>query len=149
MAGQPVGESRPAAALACPSAPHEWEGARLLGVVTGSVNRPNVEYLGPCDISADLLALAQPAHPEEVFRFTAPCRETGCSFFRGGRCGVAAAAVQGLDDDHDAPLPQCGIRRECRWWAEHGPAACRRCARVVTEDAARPAAFADALSSEA
>lgn len=146
MARRSAGRGRPAAALACPSAPHDWDGALLLGVVTGSVDRPQVRYPGPREFGPDLLELARPAHPEEVFRFTAPCRESGCSFFRNGRCGVGEAAVAGLPDELDAPLPQCGIRTDCRWWAEHGPAACRRCSRVVTEDAGRPETFATALN---
>lgn len=147
MPRRPALADRPAASLACPSAPHDWEGARLLGVVTGTVDRPEIRYLGLRELSPDLLKLAEPARPEEVFRFTAPCREGACSFFRDGRCGVGVAAVEGLADEPDAPLPHCGIRPDCRWWTEHGPAACRRCARVVTEDAGRPEAFAAALAS--
>lgn len=146
MARRPAGQGRPAAPLACPSAPHDWEGAKLLGVVTGSVERPQVRYTGPTKVTPELLKLAEPAHPEEVFRFTAPCRESRCSFFRDGRCGVGEAAVAGLPEEKTSILPSCGIRRECRWWAEHGAAACRRCSLVVTEDAARPEAFVAALA---
>jgi hypothetical protein len=29
-------------------------------------------------------------------------------------------------------LPACQVRRSCRWYAEQGGAACRRCPQVVT-----------------
>lgn len=146
MARRLADQGRPAAPLACPSAPHDWEGARVLGVVNGSVDHPQVRYFGtPVELTPQILELAQPVHPEEVFRFTAPCREDGCGFFRNGRCGVGVAAVEGLPEGDDGPLPSCGIRPNCRWWSEHGPAACRRCSLVVTEDPARPEAFAAGL----
>jgi hypothetical protein len=145
MRARPAVNEQPATALACPSAPPEWEGARVFGVVTGTVDEPQVRYFEPREITPDLLALADPVHPAEVFRFTAPCREAACGFFRNGRCGVGQAAVAALPDE-EAPLPRCGIRSDCRWWEEQGPAACRRCARVVTEDHARPEAFSAALA---
>lgn len=149
MARRLAEAGQPATALACPSAPPDWEGARVFGVVTGTVDRPQVRYFEPRELTQELLDLAAPAHPTEVFRFTAPCREGACRFFRDGCCGVGKAATSTLEAGDGEPLPRCGIRPDCRWWHEQGPAACRRCALVVTEDPARPEDFARALAGAA
>jgi len=141
------GESPAAAPLACPSAPPEWEGAELIGVVEGSVAEPQVRFVRRRPVTADLLALAEPVTPTEVFRFTAPCRAEACSQWRNGRCGVAAAAIDHVAPAPQAALPACTLRSECRWWHEQGADACRRCRTIVTDDAARPPEFAAALSA--
>ena len=148
MARRLATDGLPAATLACPSAPPDWEEARVFGVVTGTVDKPQVRYFEPRAVTAELLKLAEPVNPAEVFRFTAPCKAQGCGFWRDGKCGVGAAAVAALSAEEDVPLPRCGIRSTCRWWHEHGPAACRRCALVVTEDHGRPAAFSAALAGD-
>jgi hypothetical protein len=124
--------------LSCPSAASDWEGAQLLGVVVGTAESPSLKYFKPRPVTAELLALAEPALPEEVFRFVAPCRAGGCPQFRDGRCGVAEAAVAHLPAaSSSSSLPRCSVRTQCRWWHEKGPSACRRCAFVVTADPAR------------
>jgi hypothetical protein len=138
---------KPAAApLSCPSASLEWEDAQLIGVVTGTVAQPEVQFVPQRPVTAELIALAGPVLPTEVFRFTARCREGACQHFKGGACGVVAAVVDHIDEHDRWSLPACGIRTTCRWWHERGVAACRRCTLVVTDDAARHGAFAEALS---
>jgi len=140
------GASAPDRPTLCPSADPSWPDARLIGVVGGTVDEPRITYVPPRPVTPDLLALARPVTPGEVFRFSARCRESGCRHFRDDRCGVAMAVVAHLTPEgKPGALPRCTIRRECRWWAEHGPAACRRCASVVTDDPVRPKALEDAL----
>lgn len=149
MTGSRRRGSGPAAEpLACPSAPPEWEGAELIGVVEGSATEPQVRFVPRRPVTPELLALAEPVTPTEIFRFTAPCKEQGCSQWRDGKCGVATAAVAHVDATPQAALPACAIRTSCRWWHEHGADACRRCRFIVTDDAARPHAFAAALSAD-
>jgi hypothetical protein len=133
--------------LACPSAAADWEGAQLLGVVEGEADAPRVTYVAPRPVTPELLALVPPElRPEEVFRFTAPCRGTGCAQFQNGRCGVARAAAEHLPALGERALPACQLRPNCRWWADEGPAACYRCPTVVTSDKARVAtAYAAAI----
>src|SRR6478736_517737 len=123
--------------LSCPSASSDWEDAQLLGVVGGTAENPAVEYVSPRAVTPQLLALADPVLPEEVFRFAAPCRGAACSQFENGRCGVVASAVSHLDAGTDQKLPRCSIRARCRWWHDAGVAACMRCSTVVTADLAR------------
>lgn len=136
--------STPDRSRLCPSADPSWPDARLIGVVGGTVAEPRIDYVEPRPVTDELLALAHPVLPTEVFRFAGTCLEGGCRHFKSGRCGVAAAVVDKLLAE-DAELPRCTIRPDCRWWADLGPSACRRCAMVVTDDPARPKALEDAL----
>jgi len=129
----------------CPSADPYWPVARLIGVVGGTPTEPRIDYVEPRPVTQALLDLAAPVTPAEVFRFAGQCLEGGCSHFRDNRCGIAAAVVDTILRDDESTLPRCAIRRDCRWWAERGPDACRRCASVVTDDAARPQALEAAI----
>lgn len=131
--------------MLCPSAAPDWDDARLIGIVGGTPEEPRVDYVTPRAVSAELLALAEPVAPTEVFRFAARCQEGRCGHFRDGRCGVATAAVEHLDPIDAIALPRCGIRTSCRWWHDRGPAACRRCPVVVTDDVMRGGGYAEAL----
>lgn len=118
----------------CPSAQHDWEGARLFAVVVGTPERPETAYLDRAQpVSAELLELAGPVVPAEVFRFAAPCARAGCQHFDNGRetCRLAEKTVRVVPVMFET-LPKCAIRRDCRWWKQEGVAACKRCPQVVT-----------------
>lgn len=120
--------------LLCPSATAEADGAVVFGVVGGTVEEPMVSYLDRArDVTAELLALAGPVDPREVFRIAAPCAERACLHFDGQRCQLGQRIV-GLLPAVVEKLPACRLRPRCRWWAEQGPAACMRCPVVVTRD---------------
>ncbi|MEY2415968.1 MAG: hypothetical protein QOH53_1302, partial [Ilumatobacteraceae bacterium] len=60
----------------------------------------------------------------QVFRIAAVCEESACVHFANDSCTLAERIA------NDVPavvemLPRCAIRRECRWYAERGAAACR------------------------
>lgn len=76
-------------------------------------------------------ASAEKRPPETRFRFAGPCVESGCENWSGGRCGVADVAVAEIPASDHTALRPCAIRATCRWWTQHGPAACRRCAYVI------------------
>jgi hypothetical protein len=118
--------------LLCPSAQPEMAGSRLLGVVLGEPDRPEVAYLNePAPVTEDLLRLAGPAPPTEIFRFAAHCNERACVHFDGHDCNLVTRVVRILPVVVDA-LPACGIRATCRWYEQEGRAACLRCPQVVT-----------------
>ena len=120
----------------CPSAPHDSEGARLFAVVGGTPEHPETAYLGQTrPFTDELLKLAHPVTPGEVFRFAAPCAQRGCGHFDAGtdRCRLAERIVSALPAVVHK-LPPCAIRGSCRWWKQEGAAACRRCPQVVTLD---------------
>jgi hypothetical protein len=127
------GKCRSSTELLCPSAQPEMAGVVAFGVVAGSAAAPVINYLAePLAATQALLGLAAPVEPTEVFRLAAPCAESGCQHFDGASCQLAARLVS-------VPLPlkrlpRCAIRRSCRWWHEHGRAACERCPNVVTRD---------------
>lgn len=119
--------------IQCPSARPEMPGSAAFGVVLGSVEQPHVSYLEqPVPATADLLALAQPVAPTEVFRFAAPCAGRACQHFDGSNCRLATRIVEQLPAA-TAALPACGIREACRWWLQEGAGACYRCPLIATE----------------
>jgi hypothetical protein len=130
----------------CPSAPPDWEGSQVIGVVAGTAHAPEVAYLSePQPVTDSLLALARPITPTEVFRFSAPCACTGCGHFseEQSKCKLAEKIVRWAPVVVDK-LPACRIRPDCRWWQEQGRSACMRCPQVVTDRFEAPAAIAKA-----
>lgn len=118
----------------CPSAQPEMGGSVLFGVVSGTVDQPRLAYLTePQPVTPELLALAEPVRPTEVFRFAAPCAEHECQHFDGARCRLVRRIVR-LVPPVTESLPPCRLRPVCRWWQEEGRAACVRCPLVVTQD---------------
>ena len=72
--------------------------------------------------------------PEARMRFAAPCREGGCTQWTGSACGVIAKVMaQAGTATAPTALRPCVVRRSCRWFAEHGAAACGVCDLVVTD----------------
>jgi hypothetical protein len=105
----------------------------VFGVVLGSVEQPRVAYLDETrPVTEDLLALAGPVAPTEVFRFTAPCAGGACQHFDGTDCRLASRIVERLPVAVDE-LPKCAIRDSCRWWLQEGPEACFRCPLIASE----------------
>lgn len=120
----------------CPSAQPEWEGSQIISVVVGTVNQPEMLYLDkPQPVSAQLLDAVKPASPAEVFRFSAPCANTGCRHYsaEASQCNLAAKVVRWIPKVAEK-LPPCSIRRHCRWHQQEGAAACFRCPQVVTNN---------------
>lgn len=123
--------TRPAVLL-CPSAQETMPGCRVFGVVGGSAEQPRVAYLDElAPATPELLDMARPVKPEEVFRMAAPCIERQCRHFDGRDCQLAARIVQILPAVAEA-LPACRIRPDCRWFAQEGRTACTRCPQVIT-----------------
>jgi hypothetical protein len=117
----------------CPSAQPGMEDSVVFGVVGGTVEQPRVAYLDkPQPVTQELLELAAPVSPTEVFRFAAPCAGGACRHFDGVNCRLASRTVQILPEAVDI-LPPCSIRPTCRWWQQEGKAACLRCPMVVTQ----------------
>ena len=119
----------------CPSAQPEWDGAVAIGVVGGSVDEPRITPLEhPIPVTPELLELAKPVRPTEVFRFAAPCLCKGCNHFGGSTCNLATKIVHMVPAAGEE-LPACDIRPQCRWFRQEGRDACMRCPLVVTHDA--------------
>jgi hypothetical protein len=109
-------------------------GSRILGVVGGSVTEPQLSYLEePAPVTDELLALAGPVKPTEVFRFAAPCVESKCCHFDGTDCRLVTRIVRILPAVTEA-LPACRIRHDCRWFEQEGRPACMRCPQVITQN---------------
>ena len=119
--------------LLCPSAQPDMKDARLLGVVGGTAERPELGYLNEhVPVTDQLLASAAPVRPGQVFRIAARCDEHCCAHFDGTRCRLATRIVQILPAVTEG-LPACLIRPTCRWYQQEGRGACLRCPQVITE----------------
>ncbi len=115
----------------CPSARAE-EGAKLIGIVQGD---GTVGIMGrPLTIDAAFLEKARKGRAlEKRFRFASPCMKSDCRHWAGGRCGVIDRVLEmAPPDDEGSPRP-CGIRADCRWFAQIGARACAVCDLVVTD----------------
>lgn len=119
--------------LLCPSAPPLPDEAVLIGVVTGKPGQPRVvPTASPLPVTPELLAMAEPVRPSEVFRFAARCRGAQCVHFENESCQLAVRSAQLLESVSEA-LPPCPIRPKCRWFRQEGAAICRRCPQIVTD----------------
>src|ERR1700760_3717234 len=106
--------------------------AMVLGVVQHDGPRPVVQYLNErVPATPEILAMAAPLKPTEVFRLAATCAEHLCPHFDGADCQLATRIVQILPAVVDT-LPPCVIRKECRWFSQEGGAACKRCPEITT-----------------
>jgi hypothetical protein len=106
--------------------------AMVLGVVQQEGPRPVVEYLNArVPATPEILAMAAPLKPTEVFRLAATCAEHKCPHFDGADCRLATRVAKMLPPVVDS-LPPCAIRKECRWFAQEGAAACMRCPEITT-----------------
>jgi hypothetical protein len=81
--------------------------------------------------TSDVLRMASPLKPTEVFRLSATCAEHTCPHFDGADCRLATRVVQILPAVVDS-LPPCIIRKQCRWYSQEGGAACKRCPAITT-----------------
>ena len=127
--------------LACPSGPCH-EGGSVIGVMTG---QGRLAYLPmPVVMDAAFAAgLQEAGHPERRYRFSQPCVESACSQWTGGGCAVvdhvldeppdSGCAGHQLPAEPEGSLPTCGIRRDCRWFAQRGAAACLICPTIVAD----------------
>jgi hypothetical protein len=116
----------------CPSAQPDMQEARVFGVLSGTPRAPRIAYLkAEAVIDANAVPDTGALDPVEVFRFAARCEEGRCAQFADGRCSLGQRLVEGLDEVVDT-LPSCTLRPTCRWYAEQGAPACRRCPQVVT-----------------
>ena len=134
----------------CPSAQPDWKGAKVFGVVGGTPDAPETAYLAtPAPVSDELLKLADPVSPDEVFRFAAPCACSDCGHFDSEKssCNLAQKIVRWVPMVSES-LPVCSIRSECRWCQQEGRDACMRCPQVVTRNLMPTDAMRDAANPE-
>lgn len=111
--------------------------------------KPGSKLLGIRQDDGAIAILPQPLHidekfiknvsdhemtPEQRFRFTNKCVESGCNQWNGKGCGVIERVVKHLDDlPAISQIPACGIRDQCRWFYQHNYDACKVCRFIITE----------------
>ena len=116
----------------CPSAQPGMDNCRVLGVIDHDAPKPMLLYLNrEMAATADVLALAAPLKPTEVFRLAATCEEHRCPHYDGTDCQLATRIVAMVPAAVET-LPPCLIRKDCRWYSQEGAAACHRCPEITT-----------------
>jgi hypothetical protein len=117
----------------CPSARPGMEGSVLFGVACERGQETLIGYLAhPLPVTEEILNLAGPVAPTEIFRFAATCAGRGCQHFDGSDCRLVKRVVH-LLPPAVGRLPPCPIRAHCRWWLQEGKDACLRCPGLVSE----------------
>jgi hypothetical protein len=94
-------------------------------------------------VTPEWLARCAPKTPRQVLRMAGSCIKTGCRHWdptqRGAEGDGACTLVQRVMADFAPPpedayrLQPCAIRGSCRWWAQHGAAACQPCVATPTD----------------
>ncbi|HEX6087993.1 MAG TPA: nitrogen fixation protein [Thermoanaerobaculia bacterium] len=119
----------------CPSARPEMPGSVIFGVAREVGGVEMIHHLAePLPVTPELLALAAPVRPTEIFRFAAPCAESACSHFDGTDCRLAMKIAERVQDVVET-MPPCRIRPTCRWFTQEGRRACVRCPLIFSETA--------------
>jgi hypothetical protein len=117
--------------LTCPSAPPE-PGSVLLGIVAA---KGQLAFITPnIPVTQEMVDTFEKNDVplENRLRFAGPCMGHHCVQWAGTRCGLIDRVVAHFGEgDLEGPLPKCGIRSTCRWFAQHGRAACSSCPEVV------------------
>jgi hypothetical protein len=115
----------------CPSFRYT-EGSKLLGIrqENGKVSiLPN-----PLEIDNKFLENLQENVPEQFFRFTNICQENSCQQWTKKGCGIALRVVNHLNKiDLNNILPDCSIRKDCRWHQQEGDRICKICPYIITD----------------
>jgi hypothetical protein len=83
-------------------------------------------------VTPEILKMAEPVSPSEVFRFASSCRGGKCPHFKNEECQLAVRSVVLLPAVADN-LPICPIRSLCRWFRQEGPEICKRCPQIITD----------------
>lgn len=114
----------------CPSATLS-EGAVLLGIVNENGSVGFISNHTP--VTGELFdELAGIPEPEKQFRFSSACVESGCHQWQEGKCSVIRRIIS-ANDEQVPQLPDCSIRKSCRWFYQEGPSACSFCPYIVTD----------------
>lgn len=122
----------------CPSVPARV-GVELIGVAQPDGRVGFLET--PMRVDREFLDVAESYGPTgNRFRFSAGCEQNRCVHWTGTECGLINRLRQRVNEAASVPdvkrLPSCGIRCDCRWWAQHGAEACKVCVLVATDRAA-------------
>ncbi len=135
--------------LSCPSAPPDSPRAVAFGVIDHTKSPPEARYLEEVvPVTEELLQLAEPLKPTEVFRFGGDCQTSRCSHWSGEHCNLVERIVD-LVPVASLLAPSCRLRPTCRWYAQAGRRACVRCPHVVTLDQNPDPAMREAATGRA
>lgn len=109
-------------------------GSKLLGVRQEDGTVSILPEPLPIDDNFISTVRNDPTEPEQKFRFTNKCVESGCAQWNGKGCGVIDQVIQYLEHiPQNSSLPRCAIRPSCRWFLQRGADACKICPYIITE----------------
>jgi hypothetical protein len=118
----------------CPSGTATAPESVVLGVRSGQSG--TVKYLDSPVPAAEVLGtLPAGIEPTRVLRFASHC-VSACLHRNGTDCSLVTKVLALPADPAGGPIPRCHLRAHCKWWAQSGAEACRRCPAVVTTTSA-------------
>jgi hypothetical protein len=117
----------------CPSTTGDAPDARIIGFINPS---GKVGTIAPPIALTDEMRASVGPQPERFFRLAGRCLGAGCTQWTGSACGLIGRMRQEIEGspvatETSGPLPRCGIRADCVWWAQDGAQACRVCLYVA------------------
>ncbi len=116
----------------CPSAKFS-KGALLIGIKNDQEEMDMLDE--PIKITDDIYDEigASGILPEKALRTANKCLESGCKQWTGKKCGVIDSVLKRVENNYlKDQLPECAIRKDCRWYAQQGDIACKVCPLVTT-----------------
>lgn len=108
------------------------EDALLLGKVKADGTISFLQNKMHLDVAA-VLAFKEAGKPEQHFRFSSPCAQSGCNQWSHGNCGVIKKVLNAFGNDLPPDAPACLIRSTCRWFHQEGVQACYACQFIITD----------------
>lgn len=120
----------------CPSSTCS-EGAILLGKVKKDGTVGFLETRLQLDAAA-VENFRDAGDPEQHFRFSSTCAQSGCHQWSNGNCGVIKKVLNAIGDEVPPDAPTCLIRKTCRWYYQEGVQACYACSFIVADYTATP-----------
>ena len=117
--------------LLCPNY-YGKPGAELFGVVNSS---GFIDYLkSTIEVNETFMEEANKGrHPEKRFRFAGNCAKSGCNHWSGKKhaCGLIDQVIDVIGNEEQSELPECPIRKKCRWFQQRGDLACAQCNELI------------------
>jgi|ERR1700733_2029530 hypothetical protein len=115
----------------CPSVQCK-EGVNLLGILQS--NGQVTFFSQRFEVDHEFVQTAALGRePEKRFRFSGKCITNACRHWTNDKCGLIKDMIREFTHKGlSSSLPECSIRKQCRWFVQEGARACKICPLIST-----------------